>query len=323
MKLEAHTGHPFGEPPPLEYYADNRQCYLRELVNVPDGPLYVFGVSGGKDSDALFLWALYESGLPWERLVFTFADTGNEHIVTYLQIEQHLNERHPVIWIVPGLDFWELVKYKRMFPSRMKRYCTQFLKMQPAQRFAHALVNAGYDVTLYSGVRASESVDRAKLPEREWDSFFALDVVRPLLRWTLADVLAIHKRYDLPLNPLYGWGAKRVGCFPCINSVKAELRMVPVRAPEQIEKIAEHERWLHEQGSPGTFFHRNTCPPRFRTKPHVTKDGEKMRVATIHDILRWAEWKNPRELAKEKKLRETNFVEDKFLGCTSSMGACE
>ena len=43
--------------------------------------------------------------------------------------------------------------------------------------------------------------------------------------WTLKDVVAIHQRHGLNLNPLYGMGFERVGCLPCINSSKNDIRI--------------------------------------------------------------------------------------------------
>ena len=38
-----------------------------------------------------------------------------------------------------------------------------------------------------------------------------LTIYRPLMGWTLKDVVAIHQRHGLNLNPLYGMGFERVG----------------------------------------------------------------------------------------------------------------
>lgn len=327
------TDHPFvteipGMTPRLRFFRGIDEVTISEIIAVVGGEVHLMGVSGGKDSGALFLWAIHESGLDPARVVVTFSDTGNEHDWTYDQVRQ-LNEQHPVIWLIPGLDFWGLVRRKGMFPSRKRRFCTQYLKLEPARRFAHMLVSAGYDVTMYSGVRADESAERAQLPDKEWDGYFALPVVRPLLRMKLADVLGIHERYGLKLNPLYAEGASRVGCFPCINSVKAEMRLVPRVAPAQVEKITLMESWLltalnRTQKGGGTFFHRNTVPPRFRSMDYVTKDGRQIKIALIADVLRWAQWLNKAEQRQQQeRANNTLFPEDKFLGCTSSMGHCE
>lgn len=325
MTYTIHTGLFTADAEPLRFERDGQPATLADFLPVPDGPLHLFGVSGGKDSGALFLWAMHQSGLPRERLVFTFADTGNEHPATYEQLA-HLDRLHPVWRLCPALDFWGLVAHKRLFPSRKKRFCTQYLKMQPARRVAHALVNAGYEVKLYSGVRAAESEARRALPELEWDGYFALPVVRPLLRWKLRDVLDLHTRHGLPLNPLYAWGARRVGCFPCINSVKSELRLLPQHGAATLDRIRAQERAFRAAGKPATFFHRNTVPPRFRTEPVVTKTGQPMLVASIDDVLRWAAWESARDVAAARRAqarRDNWFPEDADLACPSSLGACE
>lgn len=41
------------------------------------------GISGGKDSTALLLWAVHESGYDPNSLDVTFCNTHNEHQITY------------------------------------------------------------------------------------------------------------------------------------------------------------------------------------------------------------------------------------------------
>ena len=65
--------------------------------------------------------------------------------------------------------------------------------------------------------------------------------LRPLIDWTEAQVIDIHKRHNVPPNPLYLRGAKRVGCWPCINSRKAEVRQVAESDAQRIDLIRELE----------------------------------------------------------------------------------
>lgn len=48
--------------------------------------VYHIGISGGKDSTALLLWMIYESGIPREQMIATFCDTQNEAKETYEHI---------------------------------------------------------------------------------------------------------------------------------------------------------------------------------------------------------------------------------------------
>jgi 3'-phosphoadenosine 5'-phosphosulfate sulfotransferase (PAPS reductase)/FAD synthetase len=76
------------------------------------------GVSGGKDSTALLLWAVHESGYPRESLRASFADTGNELDVTYDYVRMLGETVFPITWLKPERDFYELAKHKKRFPRR-------------------------------------------------------------------------------------------------------------------------------------------------------------------------------------------------------------
>ena len=103
------------------------------------------------------------------------------------------------------------------------------------------LLEDGYHIVSWQGVRAAESPARAKLPMRE-DTPEGYEVYRPLLNWSARDVFDMHKKYGIEPNPLYSQGMSRVGCMPCINVNKSELFEISRRFPEQIERIAEWER---------------------------------------------------------------------------------
>ena len=282
------------------------------------------GISGGKDSQATALWLIHESGLPRESIRFTFCNTHNEHRFTYEHVEM-LSRRFaewgcaPIVWLEPEMGFYELARFKKRFPSRKARFCTQFLKVIPSREDVMDFIQRGYEVIVHSGVRAGESLDRAKLLERGFDDMFGCVVNRPLLRWSLDQVLGISAKYGVPLNPLYSFGAKRVGCFPCINSTKAEVKLISIHFPERIDELREQERSFPNPIS--TFFARKTVPLRFRSFEVDTKKG-KMLVATIDDVVRWS---HTLKGAKEKtpRLWDDFYADDKTLVCPSGAGMCE
>jgi 3'-phosphoadenosine 5'-phosphosulfate sulfotransferase (PAPS reductase)/FAD synthetase len=86
------------------------------------------------------------------------------------------------------------------------------------------------------------------MSEWEWSDGFDCEVWRPLVTWTTAEVIAIHERHGLPLNPLYGLGATRVGCWPCIHARKSELALVARVDPARIRQIADIETDLNARG---------------------------------------------------------------------------
>ena len=169
---------------------DLKAQYASERAAAAARPVaYHIGISGGKDSTALLLWYVYESGLPLESLVVTFSDTGNEHDWTYWYVRYLSKNVFKIHWLKPEKAFYELAKQRRRFPSTIARFCTQLLKMTPTKVFIEGLQAQGFTVVAMSGVRASESADRAKLPDVELaaESYFGCDQWRPLLRWSLGD----------------------------------------------------------------------------------------------------------------------------------------
>jgi 3'-phosphoadenosine 5'-phosphosulfate sulfotransferase (PAPS reductase)/FAD synthetase len=203
----------------------------------------IASVSGGKDSAAMCLW-LQEQGIAHDRV---FMDTGWEHPATYEYLRGPLTAAlGPITEIRAERDgqpegMVELVRRKGMFPSRVRRYCTQELKVAPMKRYLAALRVRGVECVNATGIRAEESAKRALQPEWEWSDEWECEVWRPVIRWTMAEVVAIHARHGLRPNPLYLQGASRVGCWPCIFARKAELRMLADRDPERVALMARME----------------------------------------------------------------------------------
>lgn len=241
----------------------------------------IASVSGGKDSAAMSLY-LKEREISHERV---FMDTGWEHPLTYEYLRGPLTKALGAITeiraVLPAdaapqsiagagmvegssihatfgdaltqgdfvpLDFLSLVKRKGMFPSRIVRYCTEELKVKPIQRYLAKRMEYD-DVVNAVGIRRAESKARSKMSEWEWSDTMDCWVWRPLATWSKEDVIAIHRRHGLPMNPLYDMGATRVGCWPCIHARKSEIALVNRMDPARIGVIRELERELNEKGA--------------------------------------------------------------------------
>ncbi|MBK8263561.1 MAG: phosphoadenosine phosphosulfate reductase family protein [Nannocystis sp.] len=194
--------------------------------------LVVASVSGGKDSTALAL-LLREAEIPHVRV---FADTGFEHPTTYEYLDllrERLGEittvRNELLWqdALPGEPgMLTLIRRKQMFPSRLRRFCTESLKLRPIKKFLEQVEEERGPLVNAVGVRADESASRARMPEWEWWGELDAEIWRPLLAATYDDIVEIHRRHNMPPNPLYLEGARRVGCHPCIFSAKHDIRQI-------------------------------------------------------------------------------------------------
>lgn len=215
---------------------------MSELREKLAGRRVIASISGGKDSAAMSLY-LHELGISHERV---FMDTGWEHPATYEYLRGPLTlALGPIREIRGDKTFTELVNHKGLFPSRVMRFCTEELKVKPMQRYLASLQDVD-EIVNCVGIRRAESKARSEMAEWEWSDGFDCEVWRPLVVWTADDVVMIHKRHGLAMNPLYAMGATRVGCWPCIHARKTELALVARIDPKRIRAIADQEATLNE-----------------------------------------------------------------------------
>lgn len=205
-----------------------------------DGRPVVVSVSGGKDSTAVCL-LLKEAEIPYTCI---HMDTGWEHDLTVDYVRNYLPSVIGDIKILQshlgGMP--DLVRKRGMFPSRVRRFCTQELKVRPFKRFIRDLQKAGEDPVNAIGIRRAESKARSELEVWEEHKDFDCLVWRPIAYFTEADVIAMHHRHGVKPNPLYLKGASRVGCWPCIFARKKEIRMIADLDPARIDEMEALEQ---------------------------------------------------------------------------------
>jgi len=247
----------------------------------------VASCSGGKDSTAMALW-LKEQEVPHYRL---YADTEWEHPSVYEYVD-YLQAIVGKIETVHGTwgGFIDLCLRKGMFPSRKKRFCTERLKVLP---LLFKIDELGDDKIVVNpvGVRADESQARAKLPEWEMNESTGVWTWRPLISWTIEDVIKMHHRHNVRIHPLYRAGFSRVGCWPCILASKAEIRRISKFDPVRIDIIRCLENELQarqrDAARAGGWEFDSQGHARatfFSLRP----DGPKHVAAEIDSVVAWA-----------------------------------
>lgn len=273
----------------LSYSGGKDSTALYLLAIECGGPFRAVFADTGNEHQAVYD---YVSNLPrktggpeiqWVKADFTAAFARRREFIAEKWLEHGISDdkvrRALAILSQPtGNPFLDLCILKGRFPSAKTRFCTDELKLVPIfTEVARPLARAGATIVSWQGIRAEESLARSALPmrqrinlapfslskaEREEAEAWRAYAFRPLIRWTKEDVFAFHKRHGIKPNPLYAQGMTRVGCMPCINCKKGELREIADRFPDHIDKIAEWERIVSEASKIGlaTFFQATSDP---------------------------------------------------------------
>jgi len=214
--------------------------------------------------------------------------------------------------LVPtGNAFLDLCLWKGRFPSRMAQFCTQELKRDIAVAFQLELVDSGKTVVSWQGVRRDESQARrnAKRFERIGPRMY---IYRPIVDWTAAQVFAFCSARGIRPNPLYLQGMGRVGCMPCINAGKEELRQIAARFPEHIARIAEWENLVSRAAKRGhsTFFH----------KTDAKSKSTDAAIFARHNVWQAVQWARTSRGGRQFDML-ADLIEP--TACASAYGLCE
>ena len=182
-------------------------------------------------------------------------------------------------------SMWRLIEEKLMPPTRTVRYCCQVLKETSTPNRMAAV-----------GVREDESTGRrgrsdfAVLGRRKADgvfkstghtyAMFKLDkyggedayqcqiikackdnkdtIVNPIYKFTNYDIWEYVNKFNVPMNPLYAKGYKRVGCIGCpmggANHQRTEFADYPKYKENYIKAFDRMVQKRKEKGLPCTTF---------------------------------------------------------------------
>jgi phosphoadenosine phosphosulfate reductase len=187
------------------------------MFEPPEG--YYLAYSGGKDSDTILALAKM-SGVKF--------DAHFQRSMEPPEVIYHVR-KHPEVQIhLPEMTMWQLIRHKRMPPTRLARFCCQYMKER-----------GGTGRVVMTGVRWEESTKRSK---RTMTDVCYQDPTKryfhPIIDWSTQDIWEFLKGYGIEYCKLYNEGFERIGCVLCPYSKPREK----VRDMNRFPKIAEAYR---------------------------------------------------------------------------------
>jgi len=214
---------------------------IRQLVR--DGYTFVVNSSGGKDSQAMFLY-IY-SHVPRDQIVVIHAVLPE---VEWDGVEDHI--RNTIMGLTlhtcrSRRTLLQMVQERGMFPSPKQRQCTSDLKRGPIERTIRQL--GIKKIVNCMGMRAEESSNRAKLTTfklstrnskagRQWYDWL------PIHDWKVEQVFASIKQAGQKPHWAYEAGMSRLSCCFCIMASKDDLTTAARLNPTLYERYVQLER---------------------------------------------------------------------------------
>lgn len=225
-----------------------------------------------------------------------------------------------------GIPFLDLCIWKGRFPGSVTKFCSEELKHKPLDDYSEKFAEDYRAVISWQGVRADESIKRAKLNEKDvefgsWEPEpFGMLIYRPILKWKAEDCFEQHKKFGIKWNPLYELGMGRVGCMPCINARKPEVREIQRRFPEEFKRVAEWEEIVSKVSKPGV----STLMDARKTAKYLGTGKTVNDISHItHGIQTYVDWAMTARGGRQSDLINLIEVTEDPAICHSIYGLCE
>jgi len=164
---------------------------ITHMIFTNNLPIKVFTLETGR----LFPETYYV----WNRTMEIYGQPIHAYYPQHQALEQMVNTKGPN-------SFYESVDNRKE--------CCGIRKLEPLNR---ALAGNQLWIT---GIRAEQSINRQSMENVEWDEQHQLIKFHPIFNWTLDDVKAYIKQYNIPYNTLHDKGFPSIGCLPCTRAVQ-------------------------------------------------------------------------------------------------------
>jgi phosphoadenosine phosphosulfate reductase len=197
---------------------------------------YFLAFSGGKDSQVIYKLAEL-AGVKFEAHYYiTTVDPP--------ELVKFIRENYPDVSMDrPKKTMWQLIATKCYPPTRMVRYCCDYLKER-----------GGQNRVVITGVRADESPRRKYRQQVESCIHHGQNLVNPIIWWTEEEVWRFIRGMNMPYCSLYDKGWKRIGCVGCPLAVR-ETRIRELEAYPKIKMayLSAFKRMLLDRETRGKF----------------------------------------------------------------------
>lgn len=197
---------------------------------------YFMAFSGGKDSQVIYHLAKMAEVKFEPHYYITTVDPP--------ELVRFIREHYPDVSMDrPKKTMWELISKKCYPPTRMVRYCCDYLKER-----------GGQNRVVLTGVRADESPKRKNRKQVESCVHHGQELVNPIIWWSESEVWDFIKEHNLQYCPLYDRGWKRIGCIGCPLAVR-ETRIRELEAYPKIKRayLSAFQRMLNDRQERGKF----------------------------------------------------------------------
>ena len=164
---------------------------ITHMIFAHNIPIKVFTLETGR----LFPETYYV----WNRTMEIYGKPVHAYYPVHHLLEAMVNAKGPN-------SFYESVENRKE--------CCGIRKIEPLRR---ALAGNKCWIT---GIRAEQSPNREEMHNVEWDEGNQLIKFHPIFSWTLDEVKAYIKQYNIPYNTLHDKGFPSIGCLPCTRAVQ-------------------------------------------------------------------------------------------------------
>lgn len=186
--------------------------------------------SGGKDS----LVALdFAQRIGIKKAVYCDTTIDFDETKKYIKLIENFYDVD-LVTVRSELDFFDTVE-KIGFPSRRSRWCCDVFKFAPITKYG--IKN---NIKMFiTGLRKDESTRRHFYDVIDKNPLMPFIQCNPFLEWTDNDIWNYIRNYNLPYNPLYDQGFKRLGCWCCPYKPSYEWDIIQDKYPSKMKLLKE------------------------------------------------------------------------------------